>query len=98
MPTSSCQAQGRRSDPGHPLSLSSRPHTQPRLQRMTMRTGLAALLLFSLAAVARAADPPAAAPAAGSLEVPEAVYDAGKIDRGVTVRHQFVLKNIGQAA
>ena len=65
---------------------------------MAMRTGLAALVLFSLASVARAADAPATAPAAGSLEVPEAVYDAGKIDRGVTVRHEFVLKNIGQAA
>src|SRR2546427_296017 len=32
---------------------------------MTMRTGLAALLLFSLASVARAADPPPTAPAAG---------------------------------
>ena len=65
---------------------------------MTMRTGLAALLLFSLASAARAADAPATAPPAGSLEVPEAVYDAGKVDRGVTVRHEFVLKNIGQAA
>jgi len=55
----------------------------------------AALLLFSLASVARAADAPATAPAAGSLEVPEAVYDAGKVDRGVTVRHEFVLKNVG---
>ena len=62
---------------------------------MAMRTGLAALLLFSLASVARAADAPATAPAAGSLEVPEAVYDAGKVDRGVTVRHEFVLKNVG---
>ena len=62
---------------------------------MAMRTALAALLLFSLASVARAADAPATAPAAGSLEVPEAVYDAGKIDRGVTVRHEFVLKNVG---
>ena len=65
---------------------------------MAMRMGPAALLLFSLASVTRAADVPATAPAAGSLEVPEAVYDAGKIDRGVTVRHEFVLKNIGQAA
>jgi len=65
---------------------------------MTMRTALAALLLFSLASVARAADVPVTAPAAGSLEVPEAVYDAGRVDRGVTVRHEFVLKNIGQAA
>jgi len=63
-----------------------------------MRTGLAALLLLSLASVARAADAPATAPVAGSLEVPEAVYDAGKVDRGVTIRHEFVLKNIGQAA
>jgi len=62
---------------------------------MAMRTGLAALVLFSLASVARAADAPATAPAAGSLEVPEAVYDAGKVDRGVTVRHEFVLKNVG---
>jgi hypothetical protein len=65
---------------------------------MAMRTGLAALLLLSLAPMARATDAPATAPAAGSLEVPEAVYDAGKVDRGVTVRHEFVLKNIGQAA
>jgi len=65
---------------------------------MAMRTGFAALLLLSLASVARAADAPATAPAAGSLEVPEAVYDAGKVDRGVTIRHEFVLKNIGQAA
>ena len=65
---------------------------------MAMRTALAALLLFSLASVACAADAPATAPPAGSLEVPEAVYDAGKVDRGVTVRHEFVLKNIGQAA
>ena len=62
-----------------------------------MGTRLAALLLFSLASVARAADAPAPAPAAGSLEVPEAVYDAGKIDRGVIVHHDFVLKNVGQA-
>ena len=62
---------------------------------MAMRTALAALLLFSLASVARAADAPATAPAAGGLGVPEAVYDAGKVDRGVTVRHEFVLKNVG---
>ena len=62
-----------------------------------MRTGLAALLLLSLASVARAADAPATAPAAGSLEVPEPVYDAGTVERGVTLRHAFALKNIGQA-
>src|SRR5439155_481653 len=62
MPTSSCQAQSRRFDPGHPLSLSSRPHTPPRLQRMAMRTALAALLLFSLASVTRAAVAPSNTP------------------------------------
>ena len=62
-----------------------------------MRTGLAALLLLSLASQARAAAGPATAPPAGSLEVSEPVYDAGKVERGVTVRHEFVLKNIGQA-
>jgi len=30
-----------------------------------------------------------------SLEVTERVYDAGKVDRGATVRHEFVLKNVG---
>ena len=62
-----------------------------------MGTRLAALLLFSLASVARAADAPAPAPAARSLEVPEAVSDAGKVEQGVTVHHDFVLKNVGQA-
>ena len=62
---------------------------------MAMRMAPAALLLFSLASVARAADAPATAPASGSLEVPKAVYDAGKVDRGVTVRHEFVLNNVG---
>jgi hypothetical protein len=27
--------------------------------------------------------------------VPERVHDAGKVDRGVTVRHEFVVKNDG---
>jgi hypothetical protein len=31
------------------------------------------------------------------LEVAERVYDAGKVDRGATVRHEFVLKNVGPA-
>jgi hypothetical protein len=62
-----------------------------------MTTRLAALLLLSLTAAARAADNPATAPPTGSLEVPEAVFDAGKVERGVTLRHEFVLKNIGQA-
>jgi hypothetical protein len=62
-----------------------------------MTTKLAALLLLSLTSAARAADGAATAPPAGSLEAPEAVYDAGKVERGVTVRHEFVLKNIGLA-
>ena len=62
-----------------------------------MKTALAALLFLSLVSVARAAGGPATAPPVGSLEVPEPVYDAGKVERGVTIRHEFVLKNIGQA-
>jgi hypothetical protein len=62
-----------------------------------MTTRLAALLLLSLTAAARATDNPGGVPPAGSLEVPEAVFDAGKVERGVTLRHEFVLKNIGQA-
>ena len=29
--------------------------------------------------------------------MPEPVYDAGTVERGVTLRHAFALKNIGQA-
>ena len=64
---------------------------------MAMKTGLAALVLLSLACVARADDGAAPAPPAPSLEVPEPVYDAGTVERGVTLRHAFALKNIGQA-
>jgi len=70
---------------------------QERLQRMAMRTGIAALVLLSLACVVRADDGPTPAPTAPSLEVPEPVYDAGTVERGVTLRHAFALKNIGQA-
>ena len=64
---------------------------------MAMRTGIAALVLLSLACVVRADDAPTPAPTAPSLEVPEPVYDAGTVERGVTLRHAFALRNIGQA-
>src|SRR5947207_15929197 len=64
---------------------------------MAMRTGIAALVLLSLACVVRADDGPTPAPTAPGLEVPEPVYDAGTVERGVTLRHAFALKNIGQA-
>jgi hypothetical protein len=56
-------------------------------------TGLAVLLLLSLASVAGAEEPPPR----GVLEVPERVFDAGKIERGAPLRHAFLLKNIGTA-
>jgi hypothetical protein len=56
-------------------------------------TALAALLLLSLASVAGAEEPPPR----GVLEVPESVFDAGKIERGATLRHAFLLKNVGTA-
>jgi hypothetical protein len=36
-----------------------------------------------------------ASPAHGTLEVQELVYDAGKVDRGATVSHSFLLRNVG---
>ena len=66
---------------------------------MGMKMALAALLLLSLASAGRAeeAAAPAPAPAAGKLEAPEVEYDAGKVERGVRLRHTFVLKNSGTA-
>ena len=52
-----------------------------------MRIALALLLLVSATEVRSAA----------TLEVSDRVYDAGKVDRGATVRHEFVLRNIGTA-
>lgn len=46
-------------------------------------------VLLVLAVAAHAGD--------GRLEVPEPVYDAGKVDKGTAVRHSFVLKNGGTA-
>ena len=34
---------------------------------------------------------------AAVLEVNDRMYDAGRVDRGATVRHEFRLKNIGTA-
>jgi hypothetical protein len=59
--------------------------------------GLATIaLLAGLVLAGAATDAPA--PASGArLEVPEPVHDAGKVDRGVTLRHAFVVKNPGTA-
>jgi hypothetical protein len=58
---------------------------------------LVVLLLLSSGAAAHAGDASQPTPPTGRLEVPEPVYDAGKVDRGVTIRHAFVLKNVGTA-
>ena len=45
-----------------------------------------ALLLVLCATEARSA---------ATLEATDRVYDAGKVDRGATLRHEFVLRNVG---
>ena len=50
-------------------------------------------LLGVLVPVARAAGEPSEPPAA--LEVPARIYEAGRVDRGTVVKHDFVLKNRG---
>ena len=62
-----------------------------------MKTALATLLLAFLVAAACADEVVGPAPPAARIETSEVVYDAGKVERGVTVRHAFVLKNIGTA-
>jgi hypothetical protein len=52
---------------------------------------LASVLLLAVAA-ARAEDP---APPRGPLEIAEPVHDAGTVKQGVTIRHEFLLKNVG---
>ena len=64
---------------------------------MAMKTALAPLLLVLLVSAPCADDGSTSAPPSGRLEAPELVYDAGKVERGMTVRHDFVLKNIGTA-
>jgi hypothetical protein len=53
-----------------------------------------AVLVLACAALARAEDQPAPPPALG-LEVPDRVFDAGKLDRGTVLKHVFTLKNVG---
>jgi hypothetical protein len=55
---------------------------------------VAVLLLLAFVSAAHADE---AAPAAGSIQVAEREYDAGKIERGVRLTHTFLLKNIGTA-
>jgi len=59
-------------------------------------TRITAPLLIVLALAARAAAGPDTA-TAPALEANELVYDAGKVSRGATVTHTFLLKNIGTA-
>jgi hypothetical protein len=56
--------------------------------RVNLPAALAALVLLS---VARADEPRA------RLEVPERVYDGGRIERGAKLEHTFLLKNVGTA-
>ena len=58
---------------------------------------LGTLLLLVLASPARADQASAPASPSGSLDAAERVYDAGKVGRGVTIRHAFLLKNVGTA-
>ena len=59
-------------------------------------SGSAPIVVLALLVVACGApDAPAPPPAARRLDVLERIYDAGKVDRGVTVRHEFVVKNGG---
>ena len=64
-----------------------------------MKKTLTVLFVLALAAAGRAQDvttttsPPPAAVI--QLEPTETTYDAGKVERGVPVKHTFVLKNSG---
>jgi len=66
-----------------------------------MKKALTLLFLLCLAAAGRGEDatPPTTTtltpPPAVKLEPTETTYDAGKVERGVPVRHTFVLKNSG---
>ena len=57
-----------------------------------IRVAAALLAVFAVAAGAAAGPDPVTAP---SLETEELVYDAGKVSRGVTLTHTFLLKNVG---
>jgi len=60
------------------------------------RPGVALGVLLALAAAGRA-DEPRPAPPAATLEAPEPTWDAGKVVRGTTLSHAFLLKNVGTA-
>lgn len=62
-----------------------------------MRAIAATVLLVCVAGAIAAEEVGPPAPAGGSLEVPERVHDAGKVDRGTAVKHTFLLKNVGTA-
>ena len=56
---------------------------------------IAALLIVLVVAGGWAADgDPAKSP---TLEAKELVYDAGRVPRGVTLAHTFLLRNVGTA-
>ena len=59
-----------------------------------IRVTASLLAVLAIAASSAAGPDPAASP---SLEANELVYDAGKVSRGVTLTHTFLLKNIGTA-
>jgi hypothetical protein len=59
-----------------------------------MRAAAAAIVVLCALASRAAGDN---APA-GRLVVPEPVYDAGTVEHGATLRHDFVVKNAGTAA
>jgi len=61
-----------------------------------MRILVATLALFVVAATAALGDD-GPSPEAAAVEVPELAYDAGKVDQGTTIRHSFLLKNVGTA-
>ncbi len=61
-----------------------------------MQLARAALILVGAFSVAWA-DQKAAQPT-GHLRVEHATYDAGKVERGATLRHSFVLRNVGKSA
>ncbi len=64
-----------------------------------MKKTFTLLLLLSLAAAGRAEDVPTTTTSPPApvikLEPTETTYDAGKVERGVPVKHTFVLKNTG---
>jgi hypothetical protein len=54
-------------------------------------------MLLALARALAAADAPPPTVPHGRLVVEQRVYDAGKVERGVTIRHDFRVKNAGAA-